>query len=117
MLNDRLPAARKIAAALFPLERELESTILGANRLSSAILEGRRVARMPITTGQTSLDELTTATALLIQARARIAAVHVSLAQERLNAGLRQYAMGDVDECPDATGVLADPTQDNRRVA
>jgi hypothetical protein len=118
MLNDRLTAARRIAGELFPLERELEATFLRANRLTTAIVEGRIAARMPIGTGQDSLNELTAATSLLVQARARIAAAHAALADERLNAGLRQFGMGDVDECPPATkpsGLLAN--QDNSRVA
>jgi hypothetical protein len=102
MLNDRLNAARKIAGELFPLERDLESTFLRATRLSAAIIEGRRDARMAITAGQESLAELAAASALLIEARARIASVHAALADERLNAGLRTFAMGDVDECPPA---------------
>ena len=113
MLNDRLTAARQVATELFSLERDLESTLLGLNRLSSAIVKGRRAARMPITVGQSSLGELAGANALLVEVRARIAAAHAELAKERLNAGLRQYAMGDVDECPDASGALRSIDPDN----
>lgn len=118
MLNDRLTAARRIAGELFPLERELEATFLRTNRLMTAIVEGRIVTNMPIGTGQESLAELAGATALLVEARARIAAAHASLAQERLAAGLRQFGMGDVNECPPATkpsGLLAH--QDNHVAA
>lgn len=112
MLNDRLTAARRIAAELFPLERELETTLLRANRLTTAIVEGRIAARMPITAGQVSLSELACATALLVEARARVAGAHASLAEERLNAGLQQYAMGDVNECPAAHGFVTAVIQD-----
>ena len=112
MLNDRLTAARQIAAELFPLEADLESTVLGINRLSTAIIEGRRAARLPISVGQSSLSELAAANALLVEARARVAAAHAALAEERINAGLRQYAMGDVDECPPAGAALRSVEQD-----
>ena len=117
MLNDRLTAARRIASELFPLERELDAAFLRANRLSTAIVEGRIATRMPIGTGQDSLSELASLSALLVEARARIAAAHAFLAEDRLNAGLRQFAMGVVDECPPSTpsGMAAD--QDNRRIA
>ena len=117
MLNQRLTAARRIAAELFPLERDLDSTFLRLNRLTTSIVEGRIEARMPITTGQSSLDELAAAANLLIEARRRVAAAHATLAEERLNAGLRQYAMGDVDECPPARGALTAVEQDNQVAA
>lgn len=118
MLNERLSAARRIASELFPLEQELDATFLRVNRLTSAIIEGRAAARMPIATGQQSLSELTAATALLAEVRARIAAAHAALAEDRLNAGLRQFAMGDVDECPPPpSGLIRAVDQDNQRVA
>lgn len=118
MLNERLTAARRIASELFPLERDLDATFLRLNSLTSAIVKGRAAARMPIATGQSSLAALAAASALLIEARAQVAAAHAALAEERLNAGLRQYAMGDVDECPPPpSGRVHLVEQDNERVA
>ena len=116
-MNDRLSCARRIAAELFSLERELDTTLVRTSRLTTAIVEGRSAARMPITTGQESLAELAAATSLLVEARSRIAAAHASLAGERINAGLRAYAMGDVDECPPPKGELTAPAQDNQIAA
>ncbi len=117
MLNDRLAAARKIAAEIFTLESDIESTFLRATRLSAAIVEGRRNARMPISAGQDSLRELAAATTLLIEARTCVAAAQASLAEERIHAGLRLYGMGDVDDCPAANGRLPTVVQDNQVAA
>jgi hypothetical protein len=115
MLNDRLTAARSIAAELMPLERELDDTIQRLQRLTSAIIDGRRRSRMPIVTGQMSLAELAEANSKLVQARAHVVKAHASLADERIKAGLSVYAIGDFDECPKASASFNE--QDNLAVA
>jgi hypothetical protein len=104
MLNDRLAAARAIAAQLHSTETDLESALLHSHQLAIAIVEGRRAARLPITIGQDSLVELSKGIAALVQARGSIAASHAALAVDRVNAGLRAFGMGDLTECPPSEG-------------
>lgn len=100
MLNQRLTAARKIAGELFPAEQDIDSSILRTAALIKAIVEGRRDAKVPITMGQESLASLVAALNGLVDARAQIGRAHTALAQDRLDAGLRAFGMGDVSECP-----------------
>jgi len=100
MLNQRLNAARKIAEALIPSETDIEAAIASTSRLVAAIVEGRAGTNLPVSIGQDSLAALNATITGLITARASIAAAHASLAQDRINAGLRAYGMGDVSDCP-----------------
>jgi hypothetical protein len=105
MLNARLTAARRIAEALIPSERDIESAIASTSRLIGAISEGRAEAKVPIALGQESLAALGASMIALIEARAQITAAHAALAKDRLEAGLSAFGMGDVSECPPATGL------------
>jgi hypothetical protein len=106
MLNVRLNAARKVAEALIPSEEDIETAIASTSRLIAAIAEGRAETKLPVSMGQGSLAALSATMAALIDARERIAAAHAALAQDRINAGLRAYGMGDVSDCP-STGRLS----------
>jgi len=52
----------------------------------------------------------------LIEARASIGQAHVALAKDRTNAGLDAYGMGDVSDCPPASGSLR-AVEDHRSAA
>lgn len=100
MLNDRLFAARSVAAELIPAELELENAIVHASKLTIAIVEGRRLAKLPITTAQTELGHVANVTAQLIEARAELGAAHASLRKTQVKIGLRAVSFGDLWECP-----------------
>jgi len=103
MLNDRLAVAKDVASQLLPAESDLENAIVHASRLTIAVVEGRRKARLPITVGQEALDHVAVATAQLIQARGRLGCAHVALRAAKEEIGLRTVAMGDLWDCPPAT--------------
>lgn len=100
MLNKRLNAARAVAAQLMPTEEHIENAILAGSRLAIAIIEGRKSAGLPITTGQDSLAAVTSVNAALIEARLQIGRAHASLAQDKVDIGLGSRAMGDWGDCP-----------------
>ena len=106
MLNVRLTAARKIADALIPSEADIDSAIASTSRLIAAIAEGRESTKLPVAMGQSSLTALSGTMASLVAARESNAKAHAALAQDRIDAGLRAYGMGDVSDCP-PTGGLA----------
>ena len=106
MLNVRLNAARKIAETLIPSETAIETAIASTSRLIAAIAEGRAETKLPVSMGQDSLAALGATMTALIDARATIAAAHAALAQDRVNAGLSAYGMGDVSDCPSTAGLV-----------
>lgn len=102
MLNQRLAAAKAVAAELFPTEKLIEDAILKNARLTIAVIEGRQSARLPITTGQDSLAAIINVAAALVQARQQIAVAHTALAKDKIDIGLGARGMGDWGECPKA---------------
>jgi hypothetical protein len=105
MLNVRLSAARRIAEALIPSEADIDAAIASTSRLIAAIAEGRDKTKLPVSMGQESLNALTITMSSLIAARSSIAEAHAALAQDRIDAGLRTYGMGDVSDCPPTAGL------------
>ena len=101
MLNQRLAAAKQVAAELIPAETDLDNAILHTSRLAIAVIEGRRSARLPISTGQAGLIHITRATVKLAEARSEIGAAHLALRETQDEVGLRAMAFGDFWECPD----------------
>ena len=100
MLNQRLSAAKTVAAELFPAEADLENAIVRTARLTIALVEGRRTAKLPITTCQDELDHLVSVSAHLAEARKGLAAAHVALRRTQHDIGLRAVSFGDLWECP-----------------
>lgn len=107
MLKARLSAARNVATKLVPAEDHLDVAITSAASLIAAIVEGRHQAAIAISIGQDALAELGETLQGLIRARATMAAAHAALAKDRVELGLRAYAMGDVSDCPPASGSLS----------
>ena len=101
MLNQRLKAARQVAGELLPAEAELDNAILHASRLAIAVIEGRRLARLPLDTGQEGLAFISRATFKLIDARGDMMAAHVALRATQNKIGLRAVSFGDIHESPD----------------
>ena len=103
MLNDRLAVAKEVASQLLPAETDLENAIVYASRLTIAVVEGRRKARLPITIGQEALGHVAAATAQLVQARGQLGRAHLALRAAKDEIGLRTFAMGDLWDCPPST--------------
>ena len=100
MLNDRLIVAQNVASELLPAEAEVDSAIVHASRLTIAVVEGRRKARLPITVGQEALSHVASATTQLVNARAQLGSAHVALRAAKDEIGLRAVGMGDLWDCP-----------------
>ena len=66
----------------------------------------RRNTQVPMSMGQDSLAALTQAMSALVHARASIVTAHAALADDKIAAGLRIYGMGDLGQCPSASGAL-----------
>ena len=116
MLNARLSAAREIADALVPSEADIEIAIASTSRLIGAIASARANTNLSIALGQDGLRALTATMNSLIEARASIGQAHAALAKDRTNAGLDAYGMGDVSDCPPASGSLR-AVEDHRSAA
>lgn len=100
MLNQRYAAAKAVAEELFPAERVVDEAIVYNSRLAIAVVEGRRSANLPLTTGQVGLDLVVQANVRLCEARGLLAAAHYSFRQTQTEVGLRAYSWGDIQECP-----------------
>ena len=115
MLNHRIAAARQVADELLPAETDLDNAILHASRMAIAVIEGRRMAKLPLDTGQEGLAFMSRATAKLIDARGDMMAAHVALRETKDEIGLRAVSFGDIHESPDKK--LAELTPDAANVA
>lgn len=100
MLNQRLSAAQAVAAELFPAEQHLDDAIVRASKLTIAVVEGRRRAKLPITAGQEGLNHIIIAAAKLIEAREQMGAAHSALRATQDDIGLRTISFGDLWDCP-----------------
>jgi len=106
MLNQRLAAGKAVANELFPAEKEVEDALVHTARLAIAVIEGRRSARLPITTGQEGLVRVLQASLRLAEAREELGAAHVAFRSTQNEVGLRAISFGNLWECPPNTGEL-----------
>lgn len=109
MLNQRLTFAKGVADELFPAEAEIEKAIVHASRLTIALVEGRKTAKLPITVGQEGLLHMSRATAKLVDARGDIGQAHAAFRESQHDLGLRAVSFGDYWDCPPSSGELSDP--------
>ena len=106
MLNQRLNAAQSVAKELFPAEEELENALLHTSRVVIAVIEGRRTAKLPITTAQDGLERAAAAATHLVAARAELGAAHAAFRQTQIEIGLREVSFGQLWECPPPSGEI-----------
>jgi hypothetical protein len=106
MLNQRLSAAQGVAKELFPAEETLETALLHTSRMMIAVIEGRRSAKLPITTAQAGLEKTAAAANHLVAARAALGEAHLAFRATSEEIGLRAVSYGDVHECPEPTGKI-----------
>lgn len=106
MLNQRLTAAQGVAKELFPAEEDLENALMRTSRMVIAVIEGRRSAKLPVTTGQVGLERATAAVTHLVAARAELGAAHAAFRETQIELGLREVSFGQLWECPPPSGDL-----------
>ena len=111
MLNQRLDAAQGVAKELFPAEEDLENALLHTSRIVIAVIEGRRSAKLPITTAQVGLEHAAAAATHLVAARAKLGAAHAAFRETQIEIGLREESFGQLWECPPASGELKTDTR------
>ena len=111
MLNQRLTFARGVAEELFPAEADIEKAIVHASRLTIALVEGRKTAKLPITVGQEGLAHMSRATAKLVDARGDIGAAHAAFRETQGELGLKAVSFGDFWDCPPPKGELPEQLQ------
>ena len=95
MLNQRLSAARKVAASLFEAENEIDSAVTSTTGLIESIIAARAEAKLPAVIGQDALDSLGAAISSLIQSRRQIIEAHQGLDVASQQIGLGAVAWGD----------------------
>lgn len=110
MLNKRHEIAQAIANELLPSEREIDSAIVRNARLMIAVVEGRRAARVALSTGQEGLDLVAQASAKLVAARGLLAEAHIAFRRTQSEVGLDAFSYGDAAECPPPSGLSVVPS-------
>lgn len=106
MLNQRHQVAQAVANELLPAEQEVEAAIVRNARLTIAVIEGRRNARLPIAAGQEGLNFVAIATARLVEARGLLLEAHCSFRKTQSEIGLDAFSYGDVAQCPPSKAQL-----------
>ena len=104
MLNQRHQIAQSIANELLPAEQDVDQAIVRNARLTIAVVEGRKAARLPLDAGQEGLNLVAHANARLVEARGYLASAHVAFRKTQSEVGLDCFNYGDVEECPPPSG-------------
>ncbi len=95
MLNDRLPAARDVAAHLFDLESSMDETIAKAAAMLAVLPKARKAAKLSATVGQDAFEGAAVTLSRLVEARRDLVSMHGQLGQLQTDIGLGARAMGD----------------------
>lgn len=109
MLNERLAAAKKVAASLYKAEDEIDEAIASTSALIMSIMEARADAKLPAVMGQTALNELGAAVATLIEVRQAVAKAHEELDVTRDQLRLPVRAWGDQFPKPPPPSAAQEP--------
>jgi hypothetical protein len=96
MLNDRIGAAKDVAAALIALENAIDEALICAGAMTIALPVARNRAKVSAVVGQEVTQLTGDALSALLDARAKIIAAHSGLADVRDELGLRVLASGDL---------------------
>ena len=100
MLNQRHEVAQAVAQELLPAEHDIDSAIVRNARLTIAVIEGRKNARLPLAAGQEGLYLVASANARLVEARGLLVAAHTAFRKTQSEIGLDAFSYGDVALCP-----------------
>jgi hypothetical protein len=96
MLNDRITAAKDVAAALCALEAAIDEALVCAAAMTIALPAARTRAKVAATVGHDAAVITGDVLATLLAARTQIVAAHGSLADVRDELGLKTFASGDL---------------------
>jgi hypothetical protein len=94
MLNDRLTAARDVAAKLFALEEAIDLALARAGELTTSIPNARSRAKLSAVIGQDAITKVSDSLVTLVEARKHILEAHEHLAETQAQIGLKVYNMG-----------------------
>ena len=94
MLNDRITAAKDVAAKLFALETAIDDALVCAAAMTIALPAARTRAKVAATVGHEAAMLTGDALSALMVARTKIVEAHGSLAEVRDEMGLKTYASG-----------------------
>jgi len=100
MLKERLNAAREVRATFLAAEQAQENAAIEAVRCVLTALEQRRAANLPLNTGLETIQRLSRAAQLSVEARNELVRAHPELAGITTQIGLTTRMIGDVGECP-----------------
>ncbi len=96
MLNDRITAAKDVAAALFALEAAIDEALVCAAAMTIALPAARKRAKVSAIVGHEATILTGEAMSALLEARSNMIAAHGSLANVRDELGLKTFASGDL---------------------
>lgn len=96
MLNERLAAAKQVAAKLRSLEEAIDDAIICAAELVAATPQARRTANLSAVVGQDAMALSSETLAALHLARQKIVAAHYEFADVRNQIGLTPKMTGDL---------------------
>ena len=104
MLNERLTAARGVASSLRTSESSIDAALLNNFKLAANMIEARSAAKLSALYGQEALEEVTRASAALVDARRLTVEAHKKLAEVQHDIGLSTRMIGDDGEKPRMPG-------------
>ncbi len=96
MLNDRIAAAKDVAAALLALENAIDEALICASAMTIALPAARKRAKVSAVVGQDVTQLTGEALAALFSARSKIIEAHNELTNVRDELGLKTFASGDL---------------------
>lgn len=96
MLNDRITAAKDIAAKLLALETAIDEALICAAAMTIAMPAARSRAKVSATVGHEATLLTGEVLSALLEARTKAVAAHGSLADVRDEIGLAPFASGDL---------------------
>ena len=99
MLKQRMAAVEAVKKEFLAAEAAQDDAAIRAVRTVAALLEARRDANVPLSTGLREIEAAARAAALSLQARQLMIEAHPGLASLPAQVGLA-FLYGDVDECP-----------------
>jgi hypothetical protein len=100
MLKERLTATREVRATFLAAEQAQEYAAIEATRCVLTALEQRRAANLPLNTGLDTIQRLSRAAQLSVEARNELIRAHAELVRLPEQIGLTPRMVGDVGECP-----------------
>ena len=99
MRNEKMVMIRQVRDDLLPAETSFDEALGGVGKLLQTICATRLDGGLPMYVGQEAIGHITTAAAMLGEARGRIVSAHQCLAKDR-SVLVPEVAWGDGTDCP-----------------